>query len=208
MSKRAYAITRDLHLYIGLFLGPFVLVFAVSVFFLVHSPRWAREGSESTRTVSDLPVSLDIENMKGLDQVNRLRPALARIGVEGEVNFIRRIPKEHRLIFPVVLPGRETTVDIDFTHRTATITERVTGVSDAIVHLHKMPGLHNVAIRGNAAYIRIWRWLADITTYGLLFLTISGLYLWTMLRAERRVGVVLLCAGGLSFFGLIYVIAR
>ena len=207
MSKRFYVITRDLHLYIVLFLSPFVLVFAVSVFFLVHSPR-SKAGSESTRTASDLPVNLDIEGLKGLDQVNRLRPALTRIGVEGEVNFIRRIPSEHRLIFPVVLPGRETTVDIDLAHRNATITERVTGVADAIVHLHKMPGPHNVAIRGNAKYIRVWRWLADVTTYGLFFLTLSGLYLWTVLRAERRVGVVLLSAGGLSFFGLIYAIAR
>ena len=208
MSKKFYIITRDLHLYIGLFLSPFVLVFAVSVFFLVHSPRSAKAGSESTWMVSDVPVNLDVESLKGLDQVNRLRPALARIGVEGEINFIRRIPSEHRLIVPVVLPGLETTVDIDLAHRTATITRRVSGVSDAIVHLHKMPGPHNIAIRGNATYIQIWRWLADITTYGVLFLTLSGLYLWTVLRAERRVGVVLLGAGGLSFFGLIYAIAR
>ena len=37
MNKRFYLITRDLHLYFGLFVSPFVLVFAFSVFFLVHS---------------------------------------------------------------------------------------------------------------------------------------------------------------------------
>src|SRR5258708_6738864 len=35
--KRLYAFTRDLHLYLGLFICPTVLVFAVSVFFLVHA---------------------------------------------------------------------------------------------------------------------------------------------------------------------------
>ena len=34
--RRFYLVTRDLHLYVGLFLSPFVLVFAVSVFYLVH----------------------------------------------------------------------------------------------------------------------------------------------------------------------------
>jgi hypothetical protein len=36
MSRPFYRVTRDLHLYFGLFISPFILVFAVSVFFLVH----------------------------------------------------------------------------------------------------------------------------------------------------------------------------
>jgi hypothetical protein len=31
-AKRFYPITRDLHLYLGLFFSPFILVFALSVF--------------------------------------------------------------------------------------------------------------------------------------------------------------------------------
>ena len=31
MGKRFYLVTRDLHLYLGLFISPFVLVFAISV---------------------------------------------------------------------------------------------------------------------------------------------------------------------------------
>jgi hypothetical protein len=30
---------RDFHLYLGLFISPFILVFAISVFFLVHGCR-------------------------------------------------------------------------------------------------------------------------------------------------------------------------
>src|SRR4029079_9472663 len=38
--RRFYLITRDLHLYFGLFISPFILLFAISVFFLVHGlPR-------------------------------------------------------------------------------------------------------------------------------------------------------------------------
>jgi hypothetical protein len=208
MGRRLYLFTRDSHLYAGLFLSPFLLVFAGSVLFLVHRPRSPAAGPPTTRIASDLPVTTDLERLTGLDQVAALRPALKRMGVEGEVNFIRRIPKEHRLVFPVMLPGHETTVDLNLLGRTATIAERATGVSDALVHLHKMPGPHNAKIRGNSTYIRIWRWLADITTYGSLFLTLSGVYLWAALRAERRVGLALVCAGGVSFFGLAYAVVR
>ena len=207
MGKRIYLITRDLHLYLGLFLSPFLLVFAVSVFFLVHPQRTSSD-KPAVRLASDLPVLPEIEHLSGRELVAALRPALDAIKVHGEVDFIRRIPKENRMVFPVRVPGHETEVDLDLVQRTAVITERVTGLIDAVVHLHKMPGPHNVNIRGNSAYVRVWRWLADITTYGLMFLTLSGLYLWMVLRAERRVGVALLCAGGISIVGLVYAISR
>jgi len=55
-----------------------------------------------------------------------------------------------------------------------------------------MPGQHNAAIRGNVWFMRFWRWLADITVYLVLFISISGIYLWLVLRAERRIGLALL----------------
>lgn len=208
MRKRFYLVTRDLHLYLGLFLSPFIVVFALSVFFLAH---WGvkREPTPSpSKVVSNLFVPQGLEELKGRDQVNGLRPLLDRLGVKGEVNFLRRIQKDHRLVIPVLLPGHETTVDLNLETHTAAISERSTGLADAFVHLHKMPGPHNVNMRGNSLYMNVWRMLADVTTYGLLFLTMSGLYLWMVLRAERIVGLVLLALGTISFFGLIYVIVR
>ena len=77
---------------------------------------------------------------------------------------------------------------------------------DATVLLHKMPGPHNVAIRGNTTFMQVWRWLADATVYLLMFLSVSGVYLWAVLRSERRVGLALLAAGALSFAGLVYAV--
>jgi hypothetical protein len=70
-----------------------------------------------------------------------------------------------------------------------------------------MPGPHNTALRGNTAYMQVWRVLADVTTCGVLFLTLSGIYLWAVLKAERRVGLALLSLGAVSFFGLVYALA-
>ena len=206
MRKRFYVVTRDLHLYVGLFLSPFVLVFAVSVFYLVHASTGRLSEEPSKRVVSDLAVSPELERLTGGEQVAALRPVLSGLGVEGEVNFIRKITKEHRLIVPVLVPGRETTVDLNLESRTAAVSVRETGLADALVHLHKMPGPHNVNMRGNSTYMKVWRWLADVSSYGLLFLTLSGVYLWLALRAERRIGLTLLSLGALSFFGLIYAV--
>lgn len=87
------------------------------------------------------------------------------------------------------------------------ITSRRQSIGDALVYLHKMPGPHNVDVRGNSWPMRAWGLLADATAYLLLFITISGIYLWVALRAERRVGLLLVLAGASTFWGLVYVIA-
>jgi hypothetical protein len=204
MNPRFYKFVRDLHLYAGLFLSPFVLVFAVSVFFLAHAWVPGRAPSTDTRTVVDVTLPANFEQLKSREQVDAAQAVLGQLGVHGEIGFVRQIPKERRFVLPVSLPGRETTVDLNVAARTAKITSRTTGIWDATILLHKMPGPHNANLRGNAAFIRAWRWIADATVYLLLFLTVSGVYLWAVLKTERRIGLALLAAGAVSFGGLIF----
>jgi hypothetical protein len=140
--------------------------------------------------------------------VNALRVVLDQLGVRGEVNFVRRIPNENRLVTSVIIPGREVSVDLNLETHSAVVAERSDSIWRALVYLHKMPGQHNANIRGNWVYMQVWRWLADGTVYLVLFLSLSGIYLWTVLRAERRMGLVLTAAGAFSFFGLVYALAR
>src|SRR5713101_7915896 len=114
MRGRFYRLIRDLHLYLGLFVSPFVLVFAVSVFFLAHSwlPRIAAETS-TTRVVSGLPLPGDLQMLSGRPLIDALKPTLEKADVSGEVGFVRHMVKEEKLIIPVTIPGRETTVSVN-----------------------------------------------------------------------------------------------
>ena len=209
MRGRFYRLIRDLHLYLGLFSSPFLLVFAVSVFFLVHAwlPKFAPETSH-TRVVSALPLPADLQTLSGRPLIDALKPTLEKADVHGEVGFVRHLIKEEKLIIPVTIPGRETIVTISIASRDATIVTRETGLADAMATLHRSPGEHAPAIRMNWFYMQAWRWLADTTAYLILFISVSGIYLWYVLRAERRVGFVLLFAGGVSFFGLAYALSH
>ena len=209
MRGRFYRLLRDLHLYLGLFISSFVLVFAISVFFLVHAwrPGFA-SGTSTTRAVSELPLPGDLQSLSGRPLIDALKPALEKVGVRGEVGFVRHLVKEEKLIIPVTIPGRETTVTISIVSREATIVTRETGLADSLVTLHKSPGQHGPAIRMNWFYMKAWRWMADATVYLTLFISVSGIYLWYVLRAERSVGLFLLLAGALSFFGMAYVLSH
>src|ERR1039458_3088777 len=112
MRGRFYRLIRDLHLYLGLFISPFVLIFAVSVFFLVHSWRpGIASGTSTTRIVSALPLPTDLKTLSGRPLIDALKPTLEKAGVRGEVGFVQHMVKEEKLIIPVTIPGRETTVD-------------------------------------------------------------------------------------------------
>ena len=110
MKGRFYRLTRDLHLYLGLFISPFVLVFSVSVFWLVHSwiPQFAPE-TAATRVVPDLALPADLPKLSGRPLVDALKPTLEQMNVPGEVGFVRRLAKEEKLVIPVSIPGRATT---------------------------------------------------------------------------------------------------
>lgn len=209
MKGRFYLLTRDLHLYLGLFISPFVLVFSISVFFLVHSwiPKFAPE-TTNKRVVSNLVLPENLQSLSGGPLIDALKPILKNMNVPGEIGFYQNLVKEKKLIVPVSIPGRATTVSINLATHEATIVSREIGLASALVTLHRAPGPHAPAIHMNWFYIKLWRWFADATVYLTLFISISGIYLWYVLRAERKLGFILLFAGTFTFFALAYVLGR
>ena len=205
LPARFYRTTRDLHLYVGLFVSPYVLVFALSVIFLNHTwLPWGGQDAADPETSRVAVTGLDLEN--SLELAKRIQQ---QVGVAGEIDFINRNEEERRVSFPITAPGERTMVRVDLSTGIAELERRETGVWDAMVYLHKMPGPHNVSVRGNWFYTRAWGWLADATVYLLLFVTASGVYLWTVVKAERKAGLAFLGAGMLSFILLVTaVVAR
>ncbi|HUS34637.1 MAG TPA: PepSY-associated TM helix domain-containing protein [Verrucomicrobiae bacterium] len=203
MSRPFYRVTRDLHLYFGLFISPFILLFAVSVFFLTHrsSPNTT---APKKSTLSNLSLPPDLENLSGRPLVDQLIPILKQNGIEGEIGWVQHFPKDHRFVIPISVPGRNTTVTLDINKREASVEQRVTGLPDALITLHFAPGPHMPGIRKNWVYMLVWSWLADATVYLTLFITVSGIYLWYVLRSERKVGIAFLLTGAATFLGMVY----
>jgi len=202
-----YRYLRDLHLYFGLFISPFVLMFAASVFYLNHGKL--PDGPARTPEIyRDLRIPEGLDRLKGREAVDRAREILPQIDVSGEIGFVRYVATSKHLIFPVSRPWLETTVDVALADGSAEVIRRPTSVWESIAYLHKMPGPHNVALRGNWVVTQAWRWLADATIYLVLFISISGIYLWWTIRAERVAGLMLLSAGFITVFGLAYAVVR
>ncbi len=196
--KAPYRLTRDLHLYVGLFVSPFVLVYAISAIVLNHAflPWGGDDTAVETRSVT---VRIP-DDTNSLQVARQLR---AQLDLHGEIGFVNRNRRTERLSFPVETPGVTTTVRVDLRSGVVELGRKETGVWSGMVYLHRIPGPHNVSIRGNWIATRVWGWIADASVYLLLFVSASGIYLWAVLRAERKAGLVFLGAGALSFVLLV-----
>jgi hypothetical protein len=202
-ARRVHVWIRDAHLYAGLLVGPFVIIYALSAILFNHA--WLPWGGPThseplTRTAQFTPLPDE-------DEALRLGQALVRqLEVVGEIGFVRRHPNPPRIQILVEKPGRRIRVDASLTTNVAIIEEKATGVWDALLYLHARPGMHLTAIRGNWFPMKIWGWVADATAYLVLFLTVSGVYLWTVLKAERKAGLLWLGTGAVSFLLLVWIV--
>lgn len=206
MRKGIYLLIADLHLYIGLFLSPFVLLYAASVILLNHPAIPLGTPKESPARSVQVHPTPGLEKLEGMARVQSARRILREARVSGEIGPIQYSGRDGRFTIPVSRPGYEAVVEVMLPNGSASIRERQTGFWDSLTFLHKMPGPHLANIRGNWPVLRVWAWLADGTAWLLIFLSVSGVYLWAVLRAERRIGAFLILAGAISLMGSLYAI--
>ncbi len=190
---------RGLHLYVGLFISPFLVIFALSAILLNHG--W-RAPDATAATHYQVAIALP-ESLKGMD---RAKEVLRQVNLVGEVDFFHDTAEGFRIV--VSRPTHKITVNVNLSAKTADVEDRSATLAEGLIYLHKYPGPHNANIRGNWLFTRLWGVLADGTVYLLLLVLVAGIYLWLTLKFERTAGLVFLAAGGISFALLLVLLIR
>ncbi len=199
--KKYYPSVRTLHLYVGLFISPFVLVFGISVLVFNH-PGFINQ-INPVKVLPDIKTKLD-KTPSDTSDLETAKAIIKKLNITGEIDFISK--NDSSISFPVNRPGLRTHIKVNINTDSVFITRKYEGTMRSMTYLHSMPGPHNVKLRGNSAFMKIWRILADTVVYFLLFLTISGIFLWYILKAERVIGIYSLAIGLLFFIGVLILI--
>ena len=188
---------RDLHLYAGLFISPFLLIFAISTILINHT--WRPSDAEATDPKQT--VQLATAMPKGLDMLEKAHWVRGAVGIQGEVSNL--FHDGNTIDTQIFRPGERFAVRVDLEAGTATVTRSTTTFWDRLATLHTTPGPHLAGFRGNWIFTKIWRGLVDASVALLLFSTASGIYLWLLIRSQRKTGLVVLGSGALSFVLLV-----
>lgn len=188
-------------MYFGLFITPFVLIFGISVLAFNHMSFLNR--IIPVRSLTGIRTKLDYIPYDTTDP-GTARAIIDKLGIHGEIDFISK--NDNEISFPVNIPGLKTRVIVNTNTDSVVVTRQMEGSVRAMNYLHIMPGQHNAAMRGNSLFMRVWRILTDTVVYLLIFLILSGVYLWYFLKSERGTGLYLLVLGILFFAGLLFLI--
>jgi hypothetical protein len=204
MSKRLkeyYALIHSLHVYFGLFISPFIIIFGISVLTFTHM-RLLNQ-IDPVKSLPEIRTRLDNILYYPTD-LGTAKAIIHQLNINGEIDFITKI--DNQISFPVNKPGLKTRVVVNTKTDSVVITGQLEGSVRAMNYLHIMPGQHNTAIRGNSHFMKSWRIVADLVVYFLISLILSGIYLWHSLESERNIGWFTIALGMLFFTGLLFLI--
>jgi hypothetical protein len=187
-----YLWTRNLHLYFGLFISPFVVVFAISTIMLNHNWKPPQAVEKSVH-----PIKL----VEGLVDYPQARQILDQLGITGEVNFVRGFRGAEIVRIPVLKPGARTVVSVNVKNSTAEVERHRLGLLHGLLFLHIVPGPHKP--ESNWVFTKLWAAVSDTTVYLMIFLSISGIYMWAVLKGERSPGFISLGLGCVTFLAIL-----
>ena len=202
--KKHYKIFKEIHFHTGLFISPFILVFAISALVLNHhSVDWQEDWQEwyfSVNEKVDQTVDIEIPSADK-NRMDYAKDILEQLGVTGEIAGI--FGDSIQMFIPVTIPGHRYSIKADLIEGKAYINSSRTSFWKKLIWLHKMPGPHNASIRGNWMQTNIWGSLVDLFVICLLFSAITGIVLWSFFKSERKIGLFALFIGLISIVLLI-----
>lgn len=202
--KKHYKIFKDIHLHVGLFISPFILIFALSAIVMNHHfVDWQEDWQEwyfSVNEKVDQTVEINIPS-SDKNRMDYAKDILEQLEISGEIAGI--FGDSIQMIIPVTLPGFRYSIKADLITGKAYIHSSRTSLWKRIVWLHKMPGPHNASIRGNWIKTKIWGSALDVFVICLLFSALTGIVLWSFFKSERAIGIIALCIGFISIVLLI-----
>lgn len=175
-----YHVVRRIHLFSGLVLLLFILMYFVSGYIIVHRPWFGRaQPATVTRKVAwTAPAGLADEEISQYIQET--------FGLRGQ-----RAPANHRsdgsVRFNFVRPGTTFEALLQPGSKELTITEKHLSAADIANGMHRLHGYHG------GWFYYLWAFVYDLASTGLIVFALSGVVLWYQSTTHRLAGY--LCLG-------------
>ncbi len=187
---------RRIHLYLALFLAPWILMYASSTFVMNHRVLFHGPApAPPPQYVVERELVYPGEMPEGATPQQVARQLLATLDMDGAHVVARPFAAERVVIHRQhpVSPRRITYTAAD---RRVVIEKMTFSGAGFLERMHRRRGFqHDYALED------LWAGTVDLTIAGLLLLALSGIWMWWTVRAARPLGALALGAG-FALFGL------
>ena len=192
-----YRIIRTIHLYSGLIIGAYIIMYAFTGFVMLH-PDWFPGGEEETtrQLVSSIAKNLSAE--LGQRESRALSYRLAReLDLRGRPEDPKR-ERDATWIFSYRRPGTRETLRVTPGSEKVVLTVQKGGFAPTMRNLHHLHGYE-----GGLRFF-LWGFFLDLVSAAMIFFSLSGIYLWYVLKRERRLGWIVLGSSTAYVVGSIF----
>ena len=177
-----YHLWRRIHLFTGLVLLVFVLMYFVSGYVMIHGEWFGeRKSKDSSRT-----EALNIP--RGIADAELARYVQAAFDLRGQAGSPEH-RKDGSIRINFVRPGTTYQARIDPAGKSVTINRKTFGFAGIANGLHRLKGYH-----GGWAY-SIWSLMYDCASLALIIFGVTGVVLWYQSTTRRLAGWICLAAG-------------
>jgi hypothetical protein len=194
---------RRLHIYTGLFLLFFILLFSFSGLLLNHgnwkfASFWDERKETKTESHVDIPAITD--------SLSLIQHILKQLKISGEISNVSLSPES--IYFRVSKPGLIQEINVDLKSCISSSKEIAFNWWGKIRTLHTFNGSDKAhpEIKPNWLITNIWRLVMDLVATGLIFLSISSWVMWYELRKSYPAGLPVLALGGAVAIFFIFIL--
>lgn len=196
MKWNVSKLIRRVHMYLALFLTPWMLMYALSTMAMNHShffDDWYGEPERVYETVDER--ALNIEFSEGVNNRQAAQQILDALGMNGAHGFNGTLEND-RLVINRHNPVTPTRITFIPSSQKATIEEEVFRTPHVLERLHRTRGYKQDYWAND-----LWALIVDGVIISMVLWGLTGLWMWWELKITRRWGAIAL-AGGIALFSL------
>ena len=191
---RIEAWNRRLHYYCGLLLLPFLMLFTISGLLLNH-PTWRFTDYWPKRV--ETTAERAFQPPAGSTDLERARELMRQFNASGEIEWLVQRQQPGSFDFRIDRPGRTVDVHADLNRRIATIKQIDVNAWGKIRALHEFTGVRatNLDAARDWWLTILWSVAMDVLAAGMIFMTLSSLWMWWRFKRNHRLGFIALSVG-------------
>lgn len=189
---------RKLHFYLGLFLLFFTWLFALSGLLLNH-PSWKFTEFWTNRKQSNYERSITTLGPEIAGDLAQAHEIMRQLGIEGEILWTTTRTTTNQFDFQVRRPGRFVFISADLGLNRVKVQQSDVNIWGLLKALHAFTGVQIDDPRNTRDWplTSLWAFSMDAVSLGLIFMTLSGLYMWFRRSQKRLSGAIVLLLGTL-----------
>jgi len=176
-----YNVVRKIHLYCGLIILAFLMMYFVSGYMMVHRPWFL--GSSPPPTTQTATLEFD----GALPPEQLAAEVRTKLALAGRIQFPQKQPADMTR-FWVNHPGAMVRVDVPAGGRRVQVTTQRTGLVGTLIMLHKVRGYDDQLLFDAVALF------CDMAGLSMILFAISGVYMWWKRARNRLWGILCLTA--------------